>query len=287
MVEAKIGVIGGSGLYQIEGLSDVEEVALNTPFGEPSDVITLGTLQSVRVAFLPRHGRGHHISPAELPARANIYALKSLGVEHIISISAVGSLKEDIHPLDMVVPDQLIDRTGSRPNTFFGQGLVAHIGFADPFCPTLSRLLYETARKTRANVHQGGTCVVIEGPSFSTRAESFLYRSWGASVVGMTALPEARLAREAEICYATLAFVTDYDCWHQSQESVTVEMVIANLQRSVEIAKNTVKTAVSQIPKRRECQCATALKDAIITSPEHVPAYLKKDLALLIGKYVK
>jgi 5'-methylthioadenosine phosphorylase len=287
VVEAKIGVIGGSGLYQIEGLSNIEEVALNTPFGEPSDVITLGTLQSVRVAFLPRHGRGHHISPAELPARANIYALKSLGVEHIISISAVGSLKEDIHPLDLVVPDQLIDRTGSRPNTFFGQGLVAHVGFADPFCLTLSRLLYETARKTRANVHQGGTCVVIEGPSFSTRAESFLYRSWGASVVGMTALPEARLAREAEICYATLAFVTDYDCWHQSQESVTVEMVIANLQRSVEIAKNTVKTAVSQIPKRRECQCATALKDAIITSPEHIPAYLKKDLALLIGKYVK
>ena len=287
MVEAKIGVIGGSGLYQIEGLSNIEEVALNTPFGEPSDIITIGTLQSTRVAFLPRHGRGHHISPAELPARANIYALKSLGVEHIISISAVGSLKEDIHPLDLVVPDQLIDRTGSRPNTFFGQGLVAHIGFADPFCPTLSRILYETARKTRANVHQGGTCVVIEGPSFSTRAESFLYRSWGASVVGMTALPEAKLAREAEICYATLAFVTDYDCWHQSQESVTVEMVIANLQRSVEITKNTVKTAVSQIPKRRECQCATALKDAIITSPEHIPACLKKDLALLIGKYVK
>ena len=287
MVEAKIGVIGGSGLYQIEGLSNIEEVALNTPFGEPSDIITIGTLQSTRVAFLPRHGRGHHISPAELPARANIYALKYLGVEHIISISAVGSLKEDIHPLDLVVPDQLIDRTGSRPNTFFGQGLVAHIGFADPFCPTLSRILYETARKTRANVHQGGTCVVIEGPSFSTRAESFLYRSWGASVVGMTALPEAKLAREAEICYATLAFVTDYDCWHQSQESVTVEMVIANLQRSVEITKNTVKTAVSQIPKRRECQCATALKDAIITSPEHIPACLKKDLALLIGKYVK
>jgi 5'-methylthioadenosine phosphorylase len=287
VVEVKIGVIGGSGLYQIEGLSDIEEVALNTPFGEPSDVITLGTLQSVRVAFLPRHGIGHRISPTEIPARANIYALKSLGVEHIISISAVGSLKEDIHPLDLVVPDQLIDRTGSRPNTFFGQGLVAHIGFADPFCPTLSRILYETARKTRANVHQRGTCVVIEGPSFSTRAESFLYRSWGASVVGMTALPEARLAREAEICYATLAFVTDYDCWHQSQESVTVEMVIANLQRSVEIARNTVKTAVSQIPKRRECRCATALKDAIITSPEHIPAYLKKDLALLIGKYVK
>ena len=287
MAEAKIGVIGGSGLYQMEGLSDIEEVELNTPFGEPSDIVTIGTLQSTRVAFLPRHGRGHHISPAELPARANIYALKSLGVEHIISISAVGSLKEDIHPLDLVVPDQLIDRTRSRANTFFGRGLVAHVGFADPFCPALSRILYEAARTAAANVHQGGTCVVIEGPTFSTRAESFLYRSWGASVVGMTTLPEAKLAREAEICYATLAFVTDYDCWHQSEESVTVEMVIANLQRSVETAKGTVKTAIGQIPERRECQCATALKDAIITSPEHIPAYLKKDLALLIGKYTE
>lgn len=287
MVEARIGVIGGSGLYQIEGLSDVKQVKLTTPFGEPSDIITIGTLQNVRVAFLPRHGQGHRISPSELPARANIYALKSLGVEHIISVSAVGSLEETIHPLDLVIPDQLIDRTKSRVNTFFGQGLVAHVGFADPFCPTLARILNETAKTAQANVHDRGTCVVIEGPVFSTRAESFLYRSWGANIVGMTALPEAKLAREAEICYATLAFVTDYDCWHQSEETVTVEMVIANLQKSAQIAKNIVKKAVAQIPERRQCQCATALKDAIITSPAHIPAYLKKDLALLIEKYVE
>lgn len=287
MVEARIGVIGGSGLYQIEGLSDIKQVKLTTPFGEPSDIITIGTLQSVRVAFLPRHGQGHRISPSELPARANIYALKSLGVEHIISVSAVGSLEETIHPLDLVIPDQLIDRTKSRVNTFFGQGLVAHVGFADPFCPTLAGILNETAKTAEANVHNRGTCVVIEGPLFSTRAESFLYRSWGANIVGMTALPEAKLAREAEICYATLAFVTDYDCWHQSEETVTVEMVIANLQKSAEIAKNIVKKAVAQIPERRQCQCATALKDAMITSPAHIPAYLKKDLALLIEKYVE
>jgi 5'-methylthioadenosine phosphorylase len=287
VVEARIGVIGGSGLYQIEGLSDVKQVKLTTPFGEPSDIITIGTLQNVRVAFLPRHGQGHRISPSELPARANIYALKSLGVEHIISVSAVGSLEETIHPLDLVIPDQLIDRTKSRVNTFFGQGLVAHVGFADPFCPTLARILNETAKTAQANVHDRGTCVVIEGPVFSTRAESFLYRSWGANIVGMTALPEAKLAREAEICYATLAFVTDYDCWHQSEETVTVEMVIANLQKSAQIAKNIVKKAVAQIPERRQCQCATALKDAIITSPAHIPAYLKKDLALLIEKYVE
>lgn len=287
MVEARIGVIGGSGLYQIEGLSDIKQVKLTTPFGEPSDIITIGTLQNVRVAFLPRHGQGHRISPSELPARANIYALKSLGVEHIISVSAVGSLEETIHPLDLVIPDQLIDRTKSRVNTFFGQGLVAHVGFADPFCPTLARILNETAKTAEANVHDGGTCVVIEGPAFSTRAESFLYRSWGANIVGMTALPEAKLAREAEICYATLAFVTDYDCWHHSEETVTVEMVIANLQKSAQIAKNIVKKAVAQIPERRQCQCATALKDAIITSPAHIPAYLKKDLALLIEKYVE
>jgi 5'-methylthioadenosine phosphorylase len=287
VVEARIGVIGGSGLYQIEGLSDIKQVKLTTPFGEPSDIITIGTLQNVRVAFLPRHGQGHRISPSELPARANIYALKSLGVEHIISVSAVGSLEETIHPLDLVIPDQLIDRTKSRVNTFFGQGLVAHVGFADPFCPTLARILNETAKTAEANVHDGGTCVVIEGPAFSTRAESFLYRSWGANIVGMTALPEAKLAREAEICYATLAFVTDYDCWHHSEETVTVEMVIANLQKSAQIAKNIVKKAVAQIPERRQCQCATALKDAIITSPAHIPAYLKKDLALLIEKYVE
>lgn len=287
MVQASIGVIGGSGLYQMEELADVEQVEVSTPFGEPSDFITVGTLHGVRVAFLPRHGKGHHISPAELPARANIYALKSLGVERIISISAVGSLKENIHPLDLVIPDQIIDRTSSRVSTFFGHGLVAHVGLAEPFCPALSRLLSETSGQAGASVHHGGTCVVIEGPSFSTRAESFLYRSWGASVVGMTTVPEARLAREAEMCYATLAFVTDYDCWHHSEEPVTVEMVVANLQRSVEVAKTIVKAAVSHIPHQRDCACATALKDAIITSPEQIPAYLKKDLALLIGKYLK
>lgn len=287
MVQASIGVIGGSGLYQMEELADVEQVEVSTPFGEASDVITVGTLHGVRVAFLPRHGKGHHISPAELPARANIYALKSLGVERIISISAVGSLKEDIHPLDLVIPDQIIDRTSGRVNTFFGQGLVAHVGLAEPFCPALSRLLSETSGQAGASVHQGGTCVVIEGPSFSTRAESLLYRSWGASVVGMTAVPEARLAREAEMCYSTLAFVTDYDCWHHSEEPVTVQMVVANLRRSVEVAKTIVKAAVSRIPQQRDCACATALKDAIITSPEQIPAYLKKDLALLIGKYLK
>ncbi|MBM4443873.1 MAG: S-methyl-5'-thioadenosine phosphorylase [Chloroflexi bacterium] len=286
-MQASIGVIGGSGLYRIEGLTDVEQAEVSTPFGEPSDLITTGTLRGVRVAFVPRHGKGHRISPAEVPARANIYALRSLGVERIISISAVGSLKEDIHPLDLVIPDQIIDRTSSRVNTFFGQGLVAHVGLAEPFCPDLSRLLYQTSRQAGAVAHQGGTCVVIEGPSFSTRAESFLYRSWGASIVGMTAVPEARLAREAEMCYATLAFVTDYDCWHHSEESVTVEMVVANLERSVEVAKNIVKAVVAQIPRQRGCECATALRDAIITSPEQIPAYLKKDLDLLIGKYVK
>lgn len=287
MAEAKIGVIGGSGLYQIEGLAEVEEVRVKTPFGEPSDAITLGSLEGMRVAFLPRHGKGHRISPTELPARANIYALKSLGVEWIISVSAVGSLKEEVHPLDLVIPDQFIDRTKSRVNTFFGGGLVAHVGFAEPFCPVLSRILYQAAKKAGDRVHNGGTCVVMEGPLFSTKAESFLYRSWGASIIGMTLLPEAKLAREAEICYATLAYVTDYDCWHESRDSVTIEEVMANLPRSVEMAKKILKIVVTQIPKKRECLCATALKDAIITSPEHIPAHLKKELALLIGKYVR
>ncbi len=287
MAEARIGIIGGSGLYQIEGLSHIEEVRISTPFGDPSDAITLGSLEGVRVAFLPRHGKGHRISPTELPARANIYALKSLGVEWIISVSAVGSLKEEIHPLDLVIPDQLIDRTKSRVNSFFGGGLVAHVSFAEPFCPVLSHILYQTAKKVRAKVHKGGTCIVMEGPLFSTRAESFLYRSWGASVIGMTALPEAKLAREAETCYATLAFVTDYDCWHESHESVTIEMVVANLQRNIEVAKKVLKTVVTQIPEKRECFCATALKDAIITSPQRIPTQLKKELTLLIGKYVQ
>jgi 5'-methylthioadenosine phosphorylase len=286
MAEARIAVIGGSGLYQIEGLRDAEKLKPKTPFGLPSDVITVGTLEGRRVAFLPRHGRGHRISPTELPVPANIYALKSLGVELIISISAVGSLKEEIHPLDLVIPDQLIDRSRSRVNTFFGRGLVVHVTFADPFCPVLSQILYDAAQGVGARVHRGGTYVVMEGPLFSTKAESHLYRSWGASVIGMTALPEAKLAREAEMCYATVACVTDYDCWHEEHESVTIDMVISNLTQNVDIAKRIITQAVIDIPLERECGCATALENAIITAPERIPRRMKEDLALLIGKYV-
>ncbi|MBI2887396.1 MAG: S-methyl-5'-thioadenosine phosphorylase, partial [Chloroflexi bacterium] len=262
------------------------EVRVKTPFGEPSDAITVGALGGTRVAFLPRHGRGHRISPTELPVLANIYALKSLGVEWIVSVSAVGSLREEIRPLDLVIPDQLIDRTKSRVNTFFGGGLVAHVGFADPFCPVLSELLYQTAREQGATVHRGGAYVVMEGPLFSTRAESNLYRSWGASVIGMTALPEAKLAREAEICYATVACATDYDCWHESEEDVTIDMVIANLLKNVETSKSIVRQVASRIPAQRHCLCATALANGIITARELIPEQTKRDLALLIGKYV-
>lgn len=288
MPEAKIGVIGGSGLYDMEeGLTEIEEVSLKTPFGKPSDSITIGSLEGVRMAFLPRHGKGHRISPTEIPVRANIYALKSLGVEWIISVSAVGSLKDGVHPLDLVIPDQLIDRTKNRVNTFFGNGLVAHVGFAEPFCPILSHILFEKAGQAGATVHSEGTYVVMEGPLFSTKAESFLYRNWGASIIGMTALPEAKLAREAEICYAILACVTDYDCWHDSHEDVTIDMVIQNLNRNTEMAKNILKMAVKEIPEKRECHCPTALKDAIITAPELIPAHMKKELSLLIGRYVE
>jgi 5'-methylthioadenosine phosphorylase len=286
MNEAKIGVIGGSGLYEIEGMTGVKEVKVETPFGQPSDAITIGSLEGVRIAFLPRHGKGHRISPTELPVRANIYALKSLGVEWIISVSAVGSLKEEIRPLDLVIPDQFIDRTKSRVNTFFGQGLVAHVAFADPFCPVLSELLYQAAIDAGANVHKGGTYLAMEGPLFSTKAESNLYRSWGASVIGMTALPEAKLAREAEMCYATLACVTDYDTWHETEESVTIEMALANLEKNVDAAKRIVRTAAARIPQNRDCGCAQALKDAIITAPERIPKQMKRNLRLLIGKYV-
>ena len=287
MPEAKIGVIGGSGLYEMEGMANVEEVKPDTPFGEPSDAIVIGELEGNRIAFLPRHGRGHYIMPTEVPSLANIYALKSLGVEWIISISAVGSLIEEIRPMDLVIPDQLIDRTKSRVNTFFGGGLVAHVTFADPFCPVLSNILYQAAIDAGARVHKGGTYVVMEGPLFSTRAESNLYRSWGASVIGMTALPEAKLAREAEICYATVACATDYDCWHEAEESVNIEMVIANLQQNVSRAKSIIRTAVARIPQKRECGCAQALKDAIITAPDKISDNMKRELALLIGQYIK
>jgi len=287
MAEAKIGVIGGSGLYEIEGMTDIEEVKPITPFGDPSDAIVLGSLEGVRIAFLPRHGKGHRISPTELPVRANIYALKSLGVEWVISVSAAGSLKEEVHPLDLVIPDQIIDRTKSRVNTFFGRGLVAHVGFAEPFCPILSDVLYQVAKEIGMRVHKGGTYICMEGPLFSTKAESHLYRSWGASVIGMTALPEAKLAREAELCYATLAFATDYDCWHEAEEIVTIEMVISNLLKNVDTAKQIIRVAATRIPEERDCPCATALANAIVTAPHLIPAEIKRDLALLIGKYVR
>lgn len=287
MVKAKIGIIGGSGLYEIEGLKDVREKEISTPFGLPSDIIKLGFLEGTGVAFLPRHGRGHRISPTEVPSRANIYALKSLGVEWIISVSAVGSLREEIKPLDMVIPDQIIDRTKSRDNTFFGKGLVAHVAFADPFCSVLSKLLFDEAQNVAPRVHKGGTYVVMEGPLFSTKAESALYRSWGASVIGMTALPEAKLAREAEICYATLACVTDYDCWHESCESVSVEMIVANLTKNADNAKKIIRKVVTKIPSKRDCGCASSLRCAIITDPSLIPSARKKELGLLISKYIK
>ena len=286
MTEPKIAFIGGSGLYDIEGLADPEEVRIDTPFGPPSDSIRTGVLNGVGVAFLPRHGRGHRLSPTELPSHANIFALKTLGVERIISISAVGSLKESVKPLELLVPDQLIDRTRSRNNTFFGDGIVAHIGFADPFCPVLSEILAQSARDQKASVHAGGTYVVMEGPQFSTRAESELYRSWGASVIGMTALPEAKLAREAEICYATIALVTDYDVWHQSELQVSVGLVVANLVQNVDTSRRIIADVVNKIPQERDCRCESALKDAIITNRDHIPAEAKERLAPLVSRYL-
>ena len=284
--EATVGIIGGSGLYRMDGLSDARELELDTPFGSPSDSVIVGVLEDVKVAFLPRHGKGHRIMPTHMPAQANIYALKSLGVEMIISVSAVGSLKEELKPLDIVIPDQLIDRTRQRSSTFFGDGIVAHVGFADPFCPVLSGVLHRSAQAVGATVHRGGACVVMEGPAFSTRAESFMYRSWGADIIGMTALPEAKLAREAEICYATLACITDYDCWHESEEDVTVEMVVANLSKNVATSKDILRSILSQIPGRRDCLCSDALKDSIITSPDRVTSEIKERLHLIIGKYL-
>ncbi|MDO8531923.1 MAG: S-methyl-5'-thioadenosine phosphorylase [Dehalococcoidia bacterium] len=285
---ATIAVIGGSGLYQMDGLTDVENVRVKTPFGDPSDAIILGTLEGRRVAFLPRHGRGHVISPTELPSRANIYALKSLGVERIISVNAVGSLREDIRPQDMVIPDQVIDRTKNRVNSLFeGSGVVVHCGFADPFCADLSGLLYKAARRTHSRTHRGGTYIAMEGPLFSTRAESELYRSWGGSVIGMTVLPEAKLAREAEICYASLSCSTDYDCWRPEHDDVTVEMVISNLLKNVAVAKGVLRRLIAKLPAERTCGCASALKNAIVTARDSIPARARRDLTLLLGKYVQ
>jgi len=287
MPQAKIGVIGGSGLYDIEGMTDIEEVDIKTPFGQPSDTIVVGKLEGVGVAFLPRHGRGHRILPTEVPVRANIYALKSLGVGHIIAINSVGSLKEEFKPGDLLIPDQLIDRTRSRVNTFFGEGVVVHIPFGEPVCPDLSQVVYRAAKDAGATTHRGGTYVVMEGPAFSTRAESLLYRAWEADVIGMTALPEAKLAREAEICYAIIACVTDYDCWHRKHEAVTAEIILNTLRQNIGIAKKIIRLALGRVPEKRDCGCGSALKTAIVTAPELIPDEQKKKLDLLIGKYIR
>ena len=287
MPEARIGIIGGSGLYKMDGLENIRESNVETPFGLPSGSITLGTIQDVSVAFIPRHGAGHHISPTRLPVKANIFALKTLGVERIISISAVGSLQEEYRPLDLVVPHQLIDRTYQRDQTFFDDGVVAHIAFSDPFCPALSDLLYRTSSDTGVRVHPGGTLVVMEGPAFSTRAESHLYRRWGADIIGMTILPEAKLAREAEICYSTLACVTDYDCWREATEPVTVEMVVSNLRKNVSASLRVLRDVIPRIPLGRNCACGAALKEAILTSNEHMPQEFMEKMAPIIGRYLK
>lgn len=287
MPQAQLGVIGGTGLYRMEGLTEMAEVDLDTPFGKPSDTIVVGKLGGVGIAFLPRHGKGHRILPGELPSRANIYALKSLGVEHIVAICSAGSFKEAIKPGHLLIPDQLIDRTQGRVSTFFGDGVVAHIAFADPFCPRLRQSLADSARKAGATVHNKGTMVVMEGPAFSTRAESRLYVSWGADIIGMTALPEAKLAREAEICYSVLGCVTDYDSWHVQREAVNVQVVLDTLQKNVEMAKKIIRLVAVQLAGKRDCECATALRGAIVTSPEAIPDGQKKRLGLLIGKYVQ
>lgn len=286
MTEKIVGVIGGSGLYEMEGLEEVQTVSLTTPFGDPSDSLVLGRLEGVKVAFLPRHGKGHRIQPSSLNFRANIYVMKVLGVEWIIGVSAVGSMKEDIHPGDMVIPNQFIDRTVGRPNTFFSDGVVCHISFADPVCPHLSQILAQAGHEAGAIVHPEGTYLCIEGPQFSTRAESRLYRTWGVDIIGMTNLPEAKLAREAEICYATIAFATDYDCWHQEAEDVSIGEVLRILALSAKTAKSVIRTALKHLPEKRDCLCATALKYALITNKKLIPEKTKKDLEPIIGKYL-
>jgi 5'-methylthioadenosine phosphorylase len=284
--DPKIAFIGGSGLYDIDGMENRREVTVETPFGDPSDAVVVGEINGVEAAFLPRHGRGHRFSPTEIPVKANIYALKSLGVERVVSVSAVGSLKEHIKPLDLVVPDQIIDRTRRRSDTFFGDGIVAHVGFADPFCNELRRIAFESASLEDVDCHDGGTYLVIEGPQFSTRAESAVYRSWGANVIGMTALPEAKLAREAELCYTTLAFVTDYDVWHDTEEEVTVEMVIQNLTHNVATAQGIIRRMLAEIPDNRTCGCESALKNAVITSRELITKDAQNRLGILVNKYL-
>lgn len=285
--KASLAIIGGSGLYQMSGLQNTEVLEIDTPFGKPSAPITMGTLEGMQVAFLARHGVGHYITPTEVPYRANIYALKSLGVERIVSISACGSLREDYAPGNIVIPDNIFDHTKDRARSFFGDGLVAHISVADPFCSDLSQKLVSAVRATGAATHHGGTLITIEGPRFSTKAESHTYRAWGMSIIGMTASPEAFLAREAELCYATMAHVTDYDVWHESESPVTVEMVIQTLNKNTEIAQEAIRNVVRDLHQERTCNCGQALASALITNPKVVPAETRSKLDLLIGKYYK
>ncbi len=284
-MQAQIGVIGGSGLYSMPGFEAQQEVRIETPWGDPSDAYIVGKLAGRDVAFLARHGRGHRLMPSELNFRANIWGMKKLGVERIISLSAVGSLKEEHRPLDFVIPDQFFDRTRGRASTFFGDGLVAHISFAHPVCPQLSDLLVEACRTSGVTVKKGGTYLCMEGPAFSTVAESNVYRSWGMDVIGMTNLQEAKLAREAEICYVTVAMVTDYDCWHPHHDAVTVSEIVANLQKNAENAAKVVRAAVEAMPAERSCKCGSALAHALITDKSAVPAATREKLELLIGKY--
>ena len=281
-----LGVIGGSGLYNMAGLDNIETRAIETPFGAPSAPITIGTLEGKRVAFLARHGIGHHITPTEVNYRANIYALKSLGVDRVVSVSACGSLREDYAPGDIVVPDQLFDFTKNRKRSFFGEGLVAHVGVADPFCPDLSARVLAAVQETGATVHRGGTFITIEGPRFSTKAESNIFRQWGMSIIGMTTSPEAFLAREAEMCYAVLAHVTDYDVWHVDEEPVTVEMVIQTLQRNVAVVQEAIRNLVKQLPAEKTCTCENALANALITNPAVIPPETRQKLSLLVNKYL-
>ena len=287
MSEKVVGLIGGSGLYEMEGLEEVQTIPLKTPFGNPSDAFIVGRLEGVKVAFLPRHGKGHRIQPSSLNFRANIYGMKKLGVQWIIGVSAVGSMKESIHPGDMVIPNQFIDQTKGRPSTFFDGGIVGHVSFADPVCPVLSRILCEAGKEAGATVHKDGTYICIEGPQFSTRAESKLYRTWGVDIIGMTNLPEAKLAREAEICYSTIAFATDYDCWHEAAEDVSIGEVLRILAQSAKLAKDAIRRAIPRLSEKRECVCANALKYALITGKKFIPEKTKKDLEPIIGKHIK
>jgi 5'-methylthioadenosine phosphorylase len=282
---AEIGIIGGSGLYSMPGFTNIHEVKVETPFGDPSEVFVLGELAGRRVAFLARHGRGHRILPSELNFRANIYAFKKLGVERIVSVSAVGSLREEHKPTDFVMPDQFIDRTFDRSATFFGEGIVGHVAFADPVCATVAKAAYEGCAEAGVVGKLGGTYICMEGPQFSTKAESNLYRSWGADVIGMTNLQEAKLAREAEICYATVAMITDYDCWREGHDAVTIEEIVAVLHKNAENAARVVKAAVKAIPAARSCACVSAAKYAVLTAPDAIPAAAKEKLGLLFGKY--